>query len=237
MTKPLGHKAYGSIPHLPNSRLGRGDHHCHEGQSNICCIKKRDKHDTIIVTEKLDGSCVSVAKIDDKIFALGRAGYPIETSPYEHLRNFSDFVKKNKERFYDSLENNQRFVGEWMNVATGTLYELKHEPFVIFDLITEQKRHTFKEMLLKSGMGDFVTPHIISYGDSISVEDALNKLGSFGKHGATEIIEGAVWRVERKNKFDFLAKYVRHEKIDGKYLPNLHNNTDYTFNINLEKYI
>lgn len=34
-TKPLGHKAYGSIPHLPTSRLGPGDHHVTEGQARI----------------------------------------------------------------------------------------------------------------------------------------------------------------------------------------------------------
>ena len=33
--KPLGRKAYGSIPHLPGSRIGPGDHHCHEGQRRI----------------------------------------------------------------------------------------------------------------------------------------------------------------------------------------------------------
>lgn len=31
-------------------------------------------------------------------------------------------------------------------------------------------------------------------------------------------IEGAVWRVERKGVVDFLAKYVRHGKVDGKYI-------------------
>jgi len=29
--KPLGKKSYGSIPHLFGSKLGEGDHHCHEG--------------------------------------------------------------------------------------------------------------------------------------------------------------------------------------------------------------
>lgn len=44
-------------------------------------------------------------------------------------------------------------------------------------------------------------------------------------HGALEPVEGAVWRVERddprlkKRVVDFLAKYVRGEKEDGKYLP------------------
>ncbi|WP_202614648.1 RNA ligase family protein, partial [Escherichia coli] len=73
--KPLGRKAYGSIPHLPGSRLGPADHHCHEGQARICCEKPRDRHDRIIVTEKLDGGNVAIAKVNGAIFALGRAGY------------------------------------------------------------------------------------------------------------------------------------------------------------------
>lgn len=40
MQKPLGIKAYGSIPHLPGSRLGAGDHHLAIGQALIAtCLK------------------------------------------------------------------------------------------------------------------------------------------------------------------------------------------------------
>ena len=46
--KPIG-KAYGHIPHLPTSRMGPADKHCHEGQSRICTEKVRDRHDEIIV--------------------------------------------------------------------------------------------------------------------------------------------------------------------------------------------
>ena len=35
------------------------------------------------------------------------------------------------------------------------------------------------------------------------------------------MVEGAIWRVERKNKVDFLCKYVRPEKKDGIYLPEI----------------
>jgi hypothetical protein len=34
-------------------------------------------------------------------------------------------------------------------------------------------------------------------------------------------IEGVVYRVERKGKVDFLAKYVRPDKVDGSYLPEV----------------
>ena len=79
--KPLSRKAYGHIGHLPGSRLGEGDHHVHEGQARICTLKARDKHDRIIVQEKVDGSCCAVAKIDGAIVPLIRAGYRAEQSP------------------------------------------------------------------------------------------------------------------------------------------------------------
>ena len=80
MSKPLGGKAYGSIGHLPSSRLGPGDHSVHEGQARICTTKVRDKRDRVIVQEKLDGSCCAVAKVEGRVVALGRAGYLATTS-------------------------------------------------------------------------------------------------------------------------------------------------------------
>lgn len=40
-------------------------------------------------------------------------------------------------------------------------------------------------------------------------------------HGSQESIEGAVWRVERDGEVDFLAKYLRPDKVDGCYLPEM----------------
>ena len=48
-TKPLGGKNYGSIAHLPGSRMGPGDHSCPVGQERICNEKARDKLDLIVV--------------------------------------------------------------------------------------------------------------------------------------------------------------------------------------------
>ena len=56
---------------------------------------------------------------------------------------------------------------------------------------------------------------------------AMHGLGSFGFHGATELPEGAVWRVERRGKYDFMAKYVRPENIDGCYLPEMSGGGEY----------
>lgn len=90
--KPLGRKAYGSIPHLPNSRLGKGDHRVHEGSARICTEKVRDRYDRVIVQEKLDGSNVAVALLKGRLWALGRSGWPAETSPYEQHKLFAQWV-------------------------------------------------------------------------------------------------------------------------------------------------
>ncbi|HBI28275.1 MAG TPA: hypothetical protein DDY54_01400, partial [Deltaproteobacteria bacterium] len=79
--KPLGRKNYGPIPHLPGSRMGPGDHKCHEGQARIATAKARDKNDEIFVQEKLDGSNVGVARIGDVLHVLGGSGY---ASPRPH---------------------------------------------------------------------------------------------------------------------------------------------------------
>jgi len=231
--KPLGHKNYGSIPHLPGSRLGHGDHKCDAGQEKIACRKERDKHDRIIVQEKLDGSNVGVARIDDILYPLTRAGYIANTSPYKMHHLFYNWVFENMDRFMATLKNGERLCGEWLLVAHGTIYDLPHEPFVAFDIMSKKhKRMPYDEFSQRIDMGDFIKPYLISDGKPLPIDEAMKRLNLYGFHGATEPAEGAVWRVERnvlndKSKgnsygrhymVDFLVKYVRPEKEDGKYL-------------------
>lgn len=216
--KPLGHKAYGSIPHLPGSRLGEGDHHCSPGQARIACEKARDKHDLIIVQEKLDGSCCAVAKKDGKIIALGRAGYLAESSQYPVHHSFCRYVGENVNRFDRLLNEGERVVGEYLAQAVGTRYDLPHEPFVPFDLILNQKRWSYKLFEARVKSLQFPVPMLISIGGPVSIENAIQAVKVSG-HGAIDPVEGAIWRVERKGEVDFLVKFVRHDKEDGKYFP------------------
>lgn len=66
-----------------------------------------------------------------------------------------------------------------------------------------------------------MTAHVLSDGPPLSVEEAVIRLGEHGHHGAQEKPEGAVWRVERRDVFDFMAKWVRPNKVDGLYLPEI----------------
>lgn len=225
-SKPLGGKSYGSIPHLPGSRMGPGDHHVSPGQARICTEQVRDKHDTIIVQEKLDGSNVSVALINSEIVALGRAGYKAQSSKYEQHQLFAYWVRLNEARFRAVLNDGERICGEWLAQAHGTIYNLPHEPFVAFDIIKgvgdTRRRFTLYELTQRTMRGDFVTPTLLRMGAPVPISEALELLEYHrDRHGAVGDIEGAVWRVERHGEVDFLAKYVRPDKVDGKYLPEM----------------
>ncbi|MGY3582295.1 hypothetical protein ACVIGB_000780 [Bradyrhizobium sp. USDA 4341] len=225
--KPLNAKAYGSIGHLPRSRIGTGDWHVNEGMARILCEKPR-KGDRIVVREKLDGACMSVANVAGVIHALGRAGYPALSAPHEHLRLFDDYVRRRHEGFTALLEPGERIVGEWLTVAHGTVYDPYHPgfaPFIAFDIFRGTDRVCTDEFSQRCAAAEILTAKTIHDAEeALSIEDALGLLGPLGHHGATEPVEGAVWRVEREGKVEFLAKYVRPDKIDGKYLPGTDGN-------------
>lgn len=216
--KPLGQKAYGSIPHLPGSRRGPADKGLSEQQAAICTHKARDRHDLIIVQEKLDGSNCSVAKVNGEIIALGRAGYRANTSKYEQHQHFARWVESNRDRFAALLNEGERCCGEWLAQAHGTRYQLTHEPYVIFDLMRGVERTPWLECAAR--LTGFVLPRTLHVGAPMSIEAVCAVLEPSG-HGAIDPVEGAVWRVERKGVVDFLGKYVRPEKVDGLLLPEL----------------
>jgi hypothetical protein len=215
--KPLGFKNYGSIGHLPGSRLGPGDHKVPDGQARICLERTRDRYDRVLVTEKLDGSNVGVALKDGQLLALSRSGYLATSSPYEMHHLFAHWVRLEAERFRACLQEGERMVGEWLALAHGTLYQLPHEPFAVFDLFLGQQRHPYDTMLQRCSVGNFVHPRLIHDGGAFSLEQLLPALETSG-HGALDATEGAVYRVERKGQVDFLAKWVRPSKEDGRYL-------------------
>lgn len=234
-TKPLGQKAYGSIPHLPGSRLGPGDHKCSDGQARIACEKPRDKHDRIIVQEKLDGSNVAVAKVEGQILALTRAGYLASTSPYRQHHFFAMWVEQNKARFNALLQDKERVSGEWLAMAHGTRYQLPHEPFVPFDILTGTERLVYDQFADRMWQHEFTVPFVLHMGGSFSIEQMIAAIQKSG-HGALDEVEGAVWRVERKGRVDFLCKYVHHHKQDGKYFEE-NNNGNEIWNIDIEAFL
>ncbi len=229
--KPIGRKNYGRIPHLPGSRLGPSDKMCNPGHARIATDKARDKHDEIYAQEKLDGSNCGVARVGDTLHPIGRAGYLAISSRYKQHRLFAKWVYENRARFMAVLRCGERLVGEWMLQAHGTRYNLPHEPFVVFDLMTDAVRMPYDELADRVEQQCFQMPYLIHRGVPLGVEMMMEWLGEHGRHGAIDPVEGIVLRAERDVKLpgvkdrkrcvDFLVKYVRPDKEDGKYLESV----------------
>jgi hypothetical protein len=153
----------------------------------------RKAYGSIIVQEKLDGSCCAVALVNGAIVALGRAGWPADTSPYEQHRMFAHWVREHEWRFRSVLREGERIVGEWLAQAHSTRYELRHDPFVVFDLMVEATRLPFAEFNERIN-GTFPTPHLLSIGAPVPVDDAMRRVQEQNAHGAIDPIEGVVYR-------------------------------------------
>ena len=230
--KILGRKAYHRIPHLHGSHLSKGDFRIPLGQSKICTEKER-KGDKVIVQEKLDGSSVAIARIDGILIPVVRSGNSAMETKYRQHKMFANWFYSNQDHF-EFLEEDQRLCGEWLAQAHGTKYDLQHIPFVPFDLLGPGGAKLYDEF--NSIVPDwFPRPYLLHEGGSFSIAEAEQALGQFGHHGATELAEGAVWRVERDGKLEFMAKYVREDKAPGEYLERY--GAEPVWNLGLEKWI
>tara|TARA_Y100000310_G_scaffold311701_1_gene358241 strand:- start:878 stop:1630 length:753 start_codon:yes stop_codon:yes gene_type:complete len=220
--RPLGRKAYGSIGHLPGSNTGPTDSTVPEGQSKIC-QKKARPGDEIIIMEKLDGTCVSVANIDGCIVPLVRAGYIADTSPHYVHHLFFDWVGKHAELFKD-LPDRWRIVGEWMPMTHGTLYAWQGSPWVCFDVFNERNERLVwseaKQWIERCGQRPAST--IENDGQPMTATKAyLCRLPTGGFYNAIAKPEGVVYRVEREGKVDFMAKWVHRSFVPGRYLSSV----------------
>lgn len=213
----LGHKAYGSIPHLPGSRTGPSDR-CVDEPTARRLTEGCGDDERVFVREKLDGACSAIARHEGRIIALGRNGEPAATSRNVGRLAFAAWVDENNKRFASLLRDGERFVGEWLALVHSTHYALDHEPFVVFDLMRGRVRAGNAELCERAR--GLVLPKLLHEGGACSVERAMTELGRHGHHGAREDAEGAVWRLERDDRVLALAKHVRASKEDGLYLPD-----------------
>jgi hypothetical protein len=228
--KPLGRKAYGSTAHVQGSRSGPGDWYCHEGQTRIATARARAS-DVVVVSEKVDGSCCAVARIDGGIHPLIRAGYRARDSVHALHHVFAAWVEEYEEVFRRLLvEDGERAVADWLLVAHGTVYDIADDLalFPIFDVFApvggngkSDVRLPYAEMVDRVARAGLVHVPYLHVGGALPVAAALEALGPLGRHHATEKPEGVVYKVETDGKFNFVVKYVCADKVDGKYIPGL----------------
>src|ERR1700683_1361763 len=165
--KPLIQKNYGSIGHLPGSRLGEGDHHISEGQAAILIDKARDYKDLIIVQEKVDGANVGILRHEGKLIGLTKKGHKAIDSPMEQFKLFQKYIWNN-EHLFDFLEEGERLVGEWIAMAHGTRYSTQ-TPFIAFDIMKEHERTIYVEFCKRVGPRIPIA-HLLHLGHPISIK-------------------------------------------------------------------
>lgn len=214
---PLGKKTFAKIPHLPGSRTGSSDRMAPPELARRC-LERATRGDVIVVQEKLDGSCVAVAKLNGAIVALGREGWRAAESNNPGRQMFARWVRSNEARFSTLLNEGEWLSGEWLALAHATRYQLRHEPFVAFDLFTSDGALSTQRLDARLA-GAVARPGLLHQGDAISIARIDEQLGVHGHHGALDAVEGAVWRVERQGLVLHRAKFVRPGKVDGAYLP------------------
>lgn len=215
---PLGRRAYHRIPHLPGSRTGPSDRHAPDELARRCTVQARPG-ELVLVQEKLDGSCVAIARLAGQLLALGREGRLASASPNPGRQRFAAWVEQRQNLLAALLRDGEWLAGEWLALAHSTRYALTHEPFVPFDLFSGGHPAPFAELEARVAPSPLRPPHVVHRGAAISTAEALARLGTHGAHGAKDPVEGAVWRIERAGRVVGMAKYVRREKIDGELLP------------------
>ncbi|MDW9481147.1 hypothetical protein GOB57_21105 [Sinorhizobium meliloti] len=221
--KPLGFKAYGSTPHIIGSRLGPGDYSLTQEHSDLFTGKRKRRGDWFVVTEKIDGSCVSVAKVNGSVIALQRAGYPASTSPFALHHAFARWVEVRRSMFDAFLEEGERIVGEWLHTAMGTKFVITDpdQLLVAFAIFRGRERVCYEEFKSRCDRAGLPRAHVLSEGPGISAEGAMSLLGDSGFHGALDGVEGAVWVMETNGAFNGVAKFVKADKVDGKYMSGI----------------
>lgn len=232
--KPLGKKLYGSIPHLVGSRRGPSDYGVEQHQHDLVTLKTKSRRDYVIVLEKLDGSNMGVVKTKDGglLPSLTRAGYLSLTSPYAQHRAFERWFDSDPDLhmfFMDLLAPGESAHFEWLLQVHGTHYNLTDvPPFAIFDIKhADGERMPWTDVqTLVSGVypsyspyprGVLPLPRMLHMGGALSIDAALQQLGRSGHHKADKS-EGVVYRYESPDEVKFLAKYVRPEKVDGRFM-------------------
>lgn len=221
--KPLGKNAYGSIPHLPGSKTGPADRTITQGQADIIFKKRRDEHDKIYAQLKLDGSCVSVAKIEGEIVALTRAGYTAISSPHDMHHVFNDWVEQNKHKF-SFLQDGERLCGEWLHQSHGIKYTITKSPFVAFDLFKSsgERLNVFSCKEICDFYQFDYSPTVDMTVGNKSIDEIMRRL-VFTVRGQSYLCEnnkheGIIFRVERKGRHDYICKHVMQYFEPGKYL-------------------
>lgn len=220
----IGERVYHRIGHLPGSRVGPGDHTLGDGPARAFCDPAawQGSQEHIIITEKLDGTCVSVVRDGDEIIPALRSGHRADTSPYAMHQEFDKYVNKNWSTFIMLLDKGERIVGEWMAQAHGIRYNRLTDFFFAFDIRRDREWISYEVLKQRCEyVGISVVP-LLYYGPQLAVE-YVQRLTNRSAFRNKRPAEGVVLRREMHGRLMDMAQYVRSDHVAGLYLPGTEN--------------
>lgn len=204
------------IAHLPGSRAGADDRHA-DGGLAARCTARGHAGDHLIVSEKLDGTCVTIAREGGAVVARGREGGRCDASPNVGRRAFAAWVAGQGPR-WASLVDGERLVLEWLALTHAVRYALPHEPAVVIELHRGGWR-PWREVVARAGALGLPTPTTVHEGGPCPVGAAWSALGLHGRHGAVDHAEGLIYRIEDADgRVRARAKWVRPDLVPGRWL-------------------
>ena len=223
-------RSYGYIQHLSGSKMiDAADKLIAPREESFLTVRTNTIKDIVIVTEKVDGCNVGVLRQGDDLIPILRSGYDVRSNPLAWIQRFAGFVHDRADRFMALLEDGERVCGEWM-IKTHTLrYRMKHEPFIVFDIIAGNERRRYTDIARMAAQCGFVSAGLVHMGMAIPVETALKMLGD-GFHGAQDGVEGVVYRYESPLGWQFNAKYVSNPLVGDQELFKRNTEDERAFN-------
>lgn len=223
----MSSRLYPRIPHLPGSRLGPSERHAAPPVVARLTVAAGDG-DRVIVSEKLDGSCVALVGTAAGVEVRGRDGGLCADSRNVGRQACAAWVAQHGARW--SLPLGQRVVCEWLALAHGTRYALPHGPLVVIDgFDAAGQRRPWDAVRASAATLRLPVPTVLHDGGALAIDVALAMLGDHGHAGAIDRAEGVMYRLEHGARVVALAKLVRVDKRDGVYLAD-HSGGDHVWN-------
>lgn len=208
-------KNFGHIKHLTGSKMiDSGDSLLSIQEQYKYTTCKRDIHDKVIITEKIDGMNAGVVKINGLLYPISRRGYDVRTLP-EHFDNsellaetWLDWVDKHYELYDSMLEEGERLAFENAILQHTLFYEFKGDPVFLLAKFTAKNKRINNSSLTELAQSRGVRqPPILNIGVAVQPQIILEQYPK-GLVGVKGKMEGIVYNYEHQGEHVECAKFV-----------------------------
>jgi hypothetical protein len=210
---------FGSIPHLPGSRMKDADDVSLDiNQVDSFIRKTREPYHKIRIMEKIDGSNSGVLKRNGLLYPINRKGYDVRSIPsnilaHKVMYTWAKWVNEHYDLYDSLLDEGERLVFENCIVQHTLRYRFgKQEPvFLLAKYDKNNQRIPFDDYINIAKQNNIRTPHLFTTGCALPPDVILQNHGSMV--GGRDGIEGLVYYYEENGAITGLAKYVSNDLI------------------------